>query len=159
MRDEDPADEPTEEERREAEALARALDRGHGHGVPDDALQAAAFLRYSKDGGALDPARAESILEDALARARKPARVSRKGWFLGVLGLAAAGAATWVTAVNLESSSDASRRAELPPPPAALLAAQVEVATNRDASLAVLDARTDEYRRAVYASLKGRYRP
>jgi len=158
MRDDDPAAPPTDEELREAEALARALDRGNAHGVPDDALEAAAFLRYSKDGGELDAGRAEAILEDALSRARKPAIASRKGWLLGALGLAAAGAATWLTALGLEPGHSPAR-AELPAPPAALLAAQVEVATNSSASLATLDARTDEYRSAVYATLKGRYRP
>jgi hypothetical protein len=158
MREDDPAELPTEEELREAEALARALDRGNARGVPDDALQAAALLRYSRDGGELPSARADAILEDALSRARKPAVASRKGWLLGVLGLAAAGAATWLTAVGLEPAPSPPR-AELPPPPASLLAAQVEVATNRSASLATLDARTDEYRSAVYATLKGRYRP
>jgi hypothetical protein len=158
MRDDDPDDPPTEEELAEAEALARGLDRGNAHGVPDDALQAAAFLRYSRDGGQLAPARADAILADALSRARRPSMASRKGWLLGMLGLAAAGAATWFTAIGLEPAG-APERAELPPPPVSLLAEQVEVATNRSASLATLDARTDEYRSAVYATLKGRYRP
>ena len=147
-------DEPNDEELREAEALARALERGHGAGAPDDALQAAALLRYSRDGGALDEARAAILFEDAMSRARRPARASRKAWFLGALGLSAAGVATWLTAVSLSAP-----RADLPPPPAGLLAAQLDAATNHAASLSALRAETASYRTAVYAALKERYQP
>jgi hypothetical protein len=147
-------DEPTEEELREAEALARALERGQGQGVPGDALQAAAFLRFAKDEGALDGARAADLLQDAMARARRPVRASRKAWFLGALGLSAAGVATWLTAVNLPEPG-----AKLPPPPASLLSAQLDAATNRAANLNALRTETEGYRTAVYAALKERYRP
>lgn len=149
-------EEPTEAELREAEALARALARGHAPpGTPEDALGAAAFLRHAKDGGALDPSRAEAILTDALARARPPpARAAWRWRIFGALGLAAAGAAgAFLVARAPTRSPDAA----LPVPPRALLEAQIDAAGGRVASLDALSTETRGYRATVYGSLRNRY--
>ncbi|HVU03103.1 MAG TPA: hypothetical protein VHE30_15185 [Polyangiaceae bacterium] len=147
-----PDDEPTEEELREAEALARALERGHAPpGTPEDALGAAAFLRFTKDGGSLSAEDSERILEDALRNARLPVRTPWRFRLFGVLGLAGAAAAVLLIVARQAPSG------ELPVPPRALLEAQVDVASGKVASLDALGAETAAYRRAVFASLEGRY--
>src|SRR4029078_10953852 len=93
-----PDDEPTQAELEEAEALARALERGHTtEATPEDALGTALFLRYTKDGGSLDETERDAILADALARARPPRAASPArtwGWRrFGALGFAGAAAA------------------------------------------------------------------
>jgi hypothetical protein len=147
-------EEPTEEERRDAEALARALERGQGGDAPEDALGTAAFLRFAEDGGALDPARADAILADAIARARAPSHAPRRGWWFGAVGLAAAALATWMVAPRATPP-----RAEVPPPPPSLLAAQLDAASGRGTAPAALETATAEYRATVYAALKERYQP
>jgi hypothetical protein len=149
-------DEPTAEELEAAEALARALDRGHAApATPDDALETAALLRYSKDGGALDEGRAAALFEDAMSRARAPkARSRTRFWLFGVLGLAAAGAASLVLVNRAEAPASA---ALLPAPPRRLLDAELEAAGTRTASLDALSTETAEYRALVYSRLKERY--
>ena len=72
--------EPTEEELREAAALAQALDRGSAReGLPDDALAIAAMLRFGADGGELDDERADAILDEALSSARPRRPRAEKG--------------------------------------------------------------------------------
>jgi hypothetical protein len=66
MNDEDDA---SETERAEAEALARALDGDAAAQAPEDALQAALFLRHGGARGELAPDRAEEILQDLLCDA------------------------------------------------------------------------------------------
>ncbi|HEX4337057.1 MAG TPA: hypothetical protein VH062_14160 [Polyangiaceae bacterium] len=157
-------EEPTAEELEEAERLARALERGHAPGgVPEDALGAAALLRFSKDGGALEPERAERILEEALSRARPPVSKPRRRYtLLGLLGLAAAGAAAFLLVVKTQAPEAA---ALLPSPPRELLEAQLAAATAKDldeqtaknTALAALDDQTARYRGVLYATLRERY--
>lgn len=149
-------DEPTEAELREADALARALDGRRGDPeLPDDALGTAAFLRYAKDGGALDADQAEAILADALARARPPrARPTWRWRVFGALGLAATGAVL-VFIVARAPIGDAANA--LPAPPRALLEAQIDAAGGRVASLDALTAETRDYRATVYGALRDRY--
>jgi hypothetical protein len=149
-------EEPTEAELREAEALARALDRGRGDPeMPEDALGTAAFLRFAKDGGALDPDQARAILADALARARPPrARPAWRWRIFGVLGLAAAGAAALLIVARAPIGDAADT---LPAPPRALLEAQIDAAGGRVASLDALAAETRDYRTTVYGALRDRY--
>lgn len=150
----DPDDaEPTPEELAEAEMLARALERGHGSASERD-LQTAALLRHAKDGGALDPARSEAILHEALAQARP--RRSKSSWrvaLFGAFGLAAAGAATLVVILN-EHHVEAST---LPAPPRALLDAQIRATASESASLEPLGAELQPYRVAVYSALREHY--
>jgi hypothetical protein len=147
-------EEPTAEELAEAEALARALERGHATGAtPEDALGAAALLRFAKDGGALAPERSERILEDVLGRAKPRRARPRLGpTLLGLLGLSAAGVASMMFVVR----SQAPEPASLPAPPRELLEAQLSAANMRS-SLTTLDIETTRYRRAFYAKLRERY--
>jgi hypothetical protein len=150
-------DEPTPEELEEAERLARALERGNAPGgVPEDALATAALLRYAKDGGALDPHRGRAIFEDAVKNARPIRAAKRRIRFtlFGLLGLAAAGAASIALVVRTQSPEPS---ASLPAPPRALLEAQLAAASGGPANLDALAVRTAEYRGRVYASLRERY--
>lgn len=147
-------DEPTPEELLEAAALARALERGQSHGaVPDDALVAAHLVRYARDGGALDPARGEAILAEALERARlKASSRARRFTWLGMLALGAAAAATLYFSPRANETA-----ARLPPPPQALLGAQVEAMRGQGAGLAALEAEMGPYRARVLLSLEESY--
>ncbi|HVW26271.1 MAG TPA: hypothetical protein VHC69_12945 [Polyangiaceae bacterium] len=147
-------EEPTPEELLEAERLARALERGHSpEPVPEDALGAAALLRFSKDGGALATPTRERILEDVLSRAKPSRRRPHViGTVLGLLGLSAAGAASIALVVRSQSPEPAS----LPEPPRELLEAQI-AAANMRSSLTTLHVETRRYRETFYAKLRERY--
>jgi hypothetical protein len=149
-------EEPTAEELAEAERLARALERGHApNGAPEDALATAGLLRFARDGGALEPERGERILDDALARARpRPSRSRHRFTLFGLLGLAAAGAASIALVVRTQAPEGV---ATLPAPPRELLEAELAAASGPSDDLAVLDGETARYRGAVYANLKERY--
>ncbi len=145
-------DEPSEEERLEAEALARALDRGAARDpVPEDALGAAALLRFAHGAAELDPERSQAILEAALPKQRKPP-VSRRIGIWASLGLAAAAVGTFLLARTTEPTL-------LPPPPSELLSAQLSAARPGVESLAALEAEMRPYRGRVYAALGERARP
>jgi hypothetical protein len=138
MNDEDDA---SETERAEAEALARALDGDAGVQAPEDALQAALFLRHGGARGELAPDRAEEILQDLLRdapmaaessapRAAEPRKRSR------VLRLSAVGAMLAAAAALLFFSTRSAERpaapapdvaAELPAASTSLLAAQADL--------------------------------
>jgi len=141
-------------ELREAEALARALERGYAaDDLPDDALQTAALIRYSKDGGALSEAREDALLEEVLAAADRahPAPASRWRWLFGALGLAAAAALLLILVRAPDSSPTA-----LPAPNAGLL--EAELARLDDPSAEPrFDAEMRAYRGEVYAALERRY--
>lgn len=144
--------EPTEEELAEAEALARALERGVADAPPEDALEAAAVLRFSRDGGRLAPERGEAILETVLAEARPaspPQRAPLWRWLVPV-SLAAVAA---VVALTLRPP--AARPLALPAPSEALLRAQAAAAAGDGRAL---DEAMASYRGEVLASLEGRYR-
>lgn len=148
---------PTEEERREAEALARALERGHAAAdLPEDALETAHLLRYSHDGGALGPDRRDAILADVLEHARPPERRKRSLWLRIWLGLGAATAAAAAIVLFRVASPEPPVAAALPDPPKRLLRAQANATTGRD--LASVDSEMKGYRIAVYDALEARYR-
>lgn len=146
-------DEPSGQERLEAEALARALDRGTAREpVPDDALGTAALLRFAHGAAELDPERSRAILEEALATRRKPPVFRRIGIWAS-LGLATAAVGTFLLARTSEPSL-------LPPPPPELLSAQLSAAhPGSRESLAALEAEMRPYRGRVYAALGERARP
>jgi hypothetical protein len=146
-------EEPSAEELEAAAELARALERGHGS-APRDALETAALLRHAKDEGALDPARAESILDDVVARARPPRRAtSFRIVLLGALGLSAAAALTLLV-LRAEPKLGPS---ELPAPPRTLLDAQIQATAPETASLDPLGVELRPYRVAVYSALREHY--
>ena len=147
-------DEPTAEELEEAAALARALERGQSHGrVPDDALEAAHLVRYSKDGGALGPRQSEDILTDVLERARPPSPSRARRFTL--LGMLALGAAAGVVFVLSPRAPEAAAR--LPEPPRALLAAQAEAVRTSVGGLAALSTEMAPYRASMYTALEESY--
>jgi len=146
---------PSEEEIAEAEALARALDRGAAGGpVPEDALGAGHLLRYAKDHGALDPARQQAILDEVLRDARVPAPKRGARWsLLGALALASAAAIVMVTTRRNEPAV----AVRLPPPPRALLEAELDATRSRE-GLSALHGEMTQYRARMYAALEERYR-
>lgn len=151
-------DDIDEHELREAEALARALERGSAtEELPDDALEAAALIRYSRDGGALAKEREDLLLQDVLAAAdraarREPARAPAWRWLFGVLGFAAATALFFLIV-----------RAPEAPPPTALPAPgprllELELARLEDGEAEPrFDSEMRAYRGEVYAALEARY--
>jgi hypothetical protein len=142
-------DEPTPEELREAEALARALDGGAPESAPPpEALEVAALLRHAHGDGRLDPAREQALGARLRAEVRPPRR--RRLWLLAPLLVGA-------TAVLLLIPRSRPRLPELttlPPPSAALLAAQAEAARGKGPALAALDAQMRAYRRELYERLQ-----
>lgn len=145
--------EPSAEELAEAEALARALDRGSGSAAERD-LETAALLRFAKDGGALDPARSQAVLDDVLSRAKPPRRAP--SWRLilfGALGLSAAGAAVLL----FVAQAPVPEASSLPAPPRALLDAQIQATAAQTASLEPLGAELKPYRVAVYTAIREHY--
>lgn len=158
-------DDPDPDELREAEALARALERGvdPSGDLPDDAFSAAALLRYGTVDGALSDERRDAILEEVLSTARAP-RVEERApllrwlrWLVPVAGLAGAAAAALLV-VQLQTQVAPSAHAELPPPPVELLRAQASAAGRATPeAIAELDRRMRGYRGAFHGSLNERY--
>lgn len=94
-------DEPTEEELREAAALAEALERGAGTALPEDALETAALLRHSVDGGELSNGRSAKILDGVLAAGKPRPAEKRTGGFWKWLLFPASGATIMAAAAAL----------------------------------------------------------
>jgi hypothetical protein len=139
-------DEPTPEERREAEALARALDGAPSDSVPPpEALETAALLRHAKRGGELDPARALALA----AKLRAGVRAPRRRWPWIALAPLALGAAALLLMPTMLARK-AGPGPVLPPPAPSLLAAQAEAARGQLGALADLDARMRAYRQALF---------
>lgn len=157
MRDDD----ATAAERREAEALARALEgQPDGAGEGADALEAAAMLRHGD--GELSAERGEAILQGLLGELdARPAREAGTaggwgGWLRWLLPLGAAAAAGVVALFVLGGPPSAT---ELPRPGLALLEAQGAALRGGGArDLARdLDREMAAYRTQVYGALEGRY--
>lgn len=151
----------TDAERREAEALARALDRGSADDPPDDALSAAALLRYSQDGGDLAQERREAIFADVLATARpkRPSLDVKRGWLAwlfpaGGLAMTAAAVALFV---SLQTSTPPVAL-QLPAPDPGLLTAQVAAAADTsEQTHEALASQMQAYRGDVLTALEERY--
>ena len=167
-------EEPTEEELREAAALAAALEpdaaartEGVGAGgdaphAPGDALETAALLRQARAPLAVPPAhepiaaaRVGPALDARRSRGRRRARL----WIATSL-VAPAAAAAWLlfaTTLNRHATSPA---ASLPPAPTAdLLAAQAEATRGggqASAALTALDSKMRAYRRQYHEGLRRR---
>ena len=138
--------EPTDEERREAEALARALDGQEGEAPPADALEAAALLRATRHA-ALSDVRARAVRERIFPHPR------RLKWLAPAAAVVAV-AATLVILVGARRS----RPTPIPAPSAALLSAQAEAARPHGATGTLLDREMLAYRQGVLATLGVRYR-
>ena len=149
-------DEPTPEELREAEALARALEGATPESAPPpEALEVAALLRHAKSGGELDPSRAQAIAAGLRASVR-PLRRRRWLWIAAPLAVGAAGLLLLpVTLTRRESHSfpvgiTGPKPRPLPAPPASLLAAQAQAARGQPRALAELDTQMRTYRQALF---------
>lgn len=158
---EDPMADLAEEELREAEELARALDRGSADDPPDDALSAAALLRYSQGGGELAGARQDEIFAEVLetARPKRPALAKKRGWLAWLLpaGGVAMTAAAVALAVGLQAPG-APVAVELPAPDQGLLTAQASAAADTSTRAAeALASQMRTYRGDVFAALEERY--
>jgi hypothetical protein len=147
-------DEPTPEELREAEALARALDGAPpGSAPPPGALETAALLRYAQSAGQLDPARAQALA----AKVRGELRPRRRRWslILAPLALGVAGAFALVLMFTPATPRrPAASLSSLPTPAPSLLAAQTEAARGRSQALADLDAQMRAYRRTLFEKIR-----
>ncbi len=153
-----------ETERAEAEALAQALDRGSARdGLPEDALQTAALLRYSAGGGELGADREDAVLSDVLAAAEKVAAKRAQAspapsapwwrWLFGAAGVAALVALALFLWIG--RGGDAAPT-ELPAPSAALLGHALDrLAPGGDDAAYREEMRS--YRASVYAALSERY--
>jgi hypothetical protein len=146
-------------EQREAEALARALDGAGDPGAPDDALEAAAFLRYTADGGELSDERGAAILDDVLAGLHEPdaepesvpwwQAIAWPRWLWPAIGAVAAAAVLVVVVPR------APERTALPSPGLALLEAQGQAAAGEGGLRLAREMRG--YREHVYGALGERY--
>lgn len=154
---------PDPAELAQAEALAQALERGSGgEELPEDALEAAALLRYSLDGGELPRDREDAILSEVLevadrARARRP-EPRRRPWWAWLFGFAgAAGAAALILFFVLRPKpSPVTGDQALPAPSAALLTLSMSRIDDagRDEEF---EAAMQGYRHDVYGALRERY--
>lgn len=154
MSDHDEWEEPSEEELAEAAALARALTRGTAEDPPEDALQAAALLSFSRDGAELSPDRAEKILADVFAEAKVRRPEAASPWWRWLVPASLVGVAA-TAAVLISINPGVSDPTALPAPSRTLLQAQADAtAGNADA----LDDAMDDYRSSVLANLEHRYR-
>lgn len=161
----------TAEERSEATALVDALERGTAReALPEDALETAALLRYSRDGGELGEDRRRAVLDDVWANAKRPdaqrkTSPGRRWWAwlvpLGGLG-AAVGAALLFVTLRYDGASEPAQMASdvpvaLPSPGAELLRAQAAVASGDSAASDRLGEEMRRHRQDVYAALGSRY--
>lgn len=178
-------DDPTDAELAEAEALARALDRGTATAeLVEEDFETAALLRYSGPDGELGERRSAEILNEVLGSAKAPAVApSRSSSWLKWLFLPASGvgiaAAAALLLTFVSSSEPAPEMAEggdtasaevvspsaqladamtaLPRPSASLLAAQAEAAGGSDAAHAALGNEMGSYRGELFAALSHNY--
>lgn len=153
-------DDPTPEEQREAEALARALQGVAEPAAPRDALETAALVRAAGPAGALSPERGAAVLERIAPALKGPRR--RPRWRTAVLAAASVAAAvlgfsvTGHLQITARAPSARRERTWPPEPSAALLAAQARAARG-EAPLEAIDAEMRAYRMQVYQALARRY--
>lgn len=157
-------EDPTEIEEQEAQALVEALERGHARAsLPEDALETAAFLRYSRDAGELPQVREDAVLEGLLANVKPREREKARGWkwlvWLVPAGGLAATAAALLVFTQLASAPGGEpplSSTSLPAPSATLVSTQLAVA-NGEAELPALGEQMAAYRGEVLAALDERY--
>jgi len=150
--------EPTKQEAREAEALAKALDGdGSDLELAGDALETAALLRASRDSGELSAERENAVLDKILASAKSPKQKEQAVWLRWLIpagGLAAAAVVGIIFASGIFSPLGP---ANLPKPDTTLLKAQSEAAQGEPASILELRKGMQQYRGSMYASLSEHY--
>jgi len=159
--DDEPSPSPSEEELREAAALAHALetdarpDTSHA-APPTEALEAAALLRHARAPLAVPPAH-EPIAAAQATQALQARRGRRARRWIAASLLAPAAAAAWLLFANVLSRSAPPPVAIRPPvPTTGLLAAQADAARGGRAALARLDQEMRAYRRQYHDGLRRR---
>ncbi len=166
------SDRATTDERREAEALAHALERGSAtEELPEDALETAALLRYSAGGSELRADREESVLAEVLEAAarinarrasaepaaRAPSALWR--WLFGLGGATAFAALLFFLVIRGGSSPGDVSPTELPAPSPALLSSGLDrISDDSGAESPAFRAALGDYRDAVYGAIAQRYR-
>jgi hypothetical protein len=153
-------DEMSEEELAEAESLMKALERGSGTDLPEDALEAAALLRYSAGDGELGGTRMDAILEDVFESAKeRPKEETSSPWLAWLKWLVPVGAlaAAGVFALVVLNQGGAPVATRLPPPDVELLTAQARVASQDEGSDGALASAMGDYRQVMLSSLSRRY--
>lgn len=157
---------PTDEEQSEAEALARALERGTGSPeLPEDALMTAALLRYGADGGELAPEREKAILDELMSTARVPEPQRARSplrwlaWAAPAFGVAAAALLFVFFGATTEPAPEAVSltATPLPQPSAELLSAQAAATRNDEGSAEQLSSEMRAHRRQLFAALSAHY--
>jgi hypothetical protein len=150
---------PTAEEEAAATALRRALEEGEAAGPARAEAEAGAFLAFSRDAGALAPGRAAAVLRrvlDATPVAPAPVpvrqRPARRPWRWALPAAACAAAAALLLALSLRTP-----KVGLPPPPRALLHAQLAAARGGPVAAPALEREMRAYRERLYATLGHRY--
>jgi len=161
---------PTEEEIREAEALARALEGEAADEAPGDAMETAALLRASQDRGELSELRERAVrkrvLEADVAQepnASEAEALEDKGgedepgtrWVRWVAPAATVAAAAALMLVFVPA--EAPPGTQLPQPGAGLLKAQAAAARGAGAEAAMLQAGMRRFRARYLAALERRY--
>ena len=142
----------SDKEKREAEALARALEGdGSPEEIPTEALEAAGLLRAGREDSGLDPARQREILDKILPVKKK--RIPWLRWLVPVAGVA--GVLFLVMTVPILSKAPQQAAVVFPAPPRELLMAQAQAAREKD--LKGLEKKMQKYRGEMYASLAGKY--
>jgi hypothetical protein len=161
---------PSEQERAEAEALARAIEGDAGGSAPGDVVETATLLRAvaAKEGLSSERARAVySGLEPAIEHYVRP-RSSGTLITLAALGACLAAAAALVLYVSRPESPAAVaaihdhgpiRKVSMPSPSRELLAAQAALGTEdaSDATRAAFEREMRVYRASVLRALKNEY--
>jgi hypothetical protein len=171
MKPEDDEPSPSDDEVREAQALAAALEpdaaaRKDGAAAvtpaPGDALETASLLRQTRPPLAVPPAHepvAAAHVAPALDARRSRGRRRARVWLATSL-VAPAAAAAWLLFATTLSRHAAPPAAHLPPRPTAdLLAAQAEATRGggqAGAALAALDSKMRAYRRQYHEDLRRR---
>jgi hypothetical protein len=144
-------DDPTPEELREAEALARALEGDKSAAPPPDVSAAAGLLRYAR-GNDLPPDRAEAI-RGPLGKTVVPSQ-RRPRWWLWLLPPLAAATTAGVLLSPLRRPSSLSTSPATPS--SALLAAQAAAARGDSQALDALDQHMRAYRQSMLRQLTRR---
>jgi len=161
MKPEDDEPAPSDEELREAAALARALEtdaptESGDAAPPSDAIETAALLRHARAPLAVPPAHepiAAAQASEALA-ARRGRRGRRHLWIAASI-VAPAAAAAWLLFAPVRNRN-APPPLAIPPPSPGLLAAQAEATRGGRTALARLDEEMRAYRRRYHDGLRRR---
>ncbi len=160
------SDESTAGERRDAEALARALDAAHEPSeerVPDEVLEAALLVRLGAAGG-WDEVHGEELGQRLMHEAGAKLSARRERWRergrrrrLGALLVACLAGALLAVVRPWHAGGPELAAASLPPPAPALLVSQLAVAGGDAEARGQLRDEMRSYRTSLYAHIRTHY--